>query len=164
MKKFYYFGMTREKGVKMKIEVLRLIEEALIGGRNGEMAFIENNPLIATLYREFANNSKDRSFKAFLLDCINDEAEQYSNNNFKTTEIIIKKTQINKHSEEYKEYKKQLEILNSQQRKVNEALNKLAISTNETLTSLTNDYEISYGEYDTFMKYSIIAKIIKEME
>ena len=147
----------------MKINVLRLIEEALVGGKNGEMAFIENNPLIASLYREFENNSKDRSFKAFLLDCINDETKQ-DNNNFKTTEKIIKKIPISKYSEEYKEYKEQLEILNSQQRKVNEYLNKLAISTNETLTSLTNDYEISYGEYDTFMKYSIIAKIIKEME
>lgn len=147
----------------MKINVLRLIEDALIGGRNGEMAFIENNPLIASLYREFANNSKDRSFKAFLLDCINDEIKQ-DNNSFKTTEVIVKKIQISKYSEEYKEYKEQLEILNSQQRKVKEYLNKLAISTNETLASLTNDYEISYGEYDTFMKYSIIAKIIKEME
>ena len=147
----------------MKINVLRLIEDALIGGRNGEMAFIENNPLIANLYREFAKYSKDRSIKAFLLDCINDETQQ-DNNNFKTTEVIVKKIPISKYSEEYKEYKEQLEILISQQKKVNEALNKLAISTNETLTGLTNDYEISYGEYDTFMKYSIIAKIIKEME
>lgn len=147
----------------MKIEVLRLIEEALIGGRNGEMAFIENNPLIATLYREFANNSKDRSFKAFLLDCINDETKQ-DNNSFKTTEVIVKEIPISEYSEEYKEYKEQLKILNSQQRKVNEALNKLAISTNEILTSLTNDYEIIYGEHDAFMKYGIIAKIIKEMD
>ena len=66
----------------MKVNVLRLIEEALIGGKNGEMAFIENNPFIANLYREFANNNKDRSFKAFLLDCLNDETEQDINNNF----------------------------------------------------------------------------------
>ena len=147
----------------MKINVLRLIEDALIGGRNGEMAFIENNPLIANLYREFANNSKDRSFKAFLLDCINDETKQ-DNNNFKTTEMIIKEISINAYSEEHKDYKKQIEILNSQQKNVNEALKKLAIKTNETLASLTNDYKIKYGEYSTFIKYNIVVKNIKEME
>lgn len=146
----------------MKINVLRLIEDALIGGRNEEMAFIENNPLIASLYREFANNSKDRSFKAFLLDCINDEIKQ-DNNSFKTREEIIKEISISKHSEEYKEYKKQIEILNSQQKNANEALKKLAISTNETLASLTNDYELKYSEWNTFIKYKIDAKIIKEM-
>lgn len=147
----------------MKVNVLRLIEEALVGGRNGEMAFIENNPFIANLYREFANNNKDRSFKAFLLNCLNDETEQYNDNNFKTTEMIIKEISINEYSEEYKDYKKQIEILNSQQKNVNEALKKLAITTNETLASLTNDYKIKYGEYKTFMKYSIVIKNIKEM-
>lgn len=145
----------------MKINVLRLIEDALIGGRNGEMAFIENNPLIANLYIEFANNSKDRSFKAFLMDCINDEIKQ-DNNSFKTREEIIKEISINERSEEYKEYKEQLEILNSQQKKVNEALNKLAISTNEKLATLTNKYELKYSEWNTFVKYKIDVKIIKE--
>lgn len=146
----------------MKINVLRLIEDALIGGRNGEMAFIENNPLIASLYREFENNSKDRSFKAFLLDCINDEIKQ-DNNSFKTREEIIKEIPINERSEEYKEYKEQLESLNSQQRKVDESLKKLAISTNEVLSNLTNNYELRHTEWNTFIKYKIDAKIIKEM-
>ena len=145
----------------MKINVLRLIEDALIGGRNGEMAFIENNPLIAVLYREFASNSKDGSFKAFLLYCINDEIKQ-DNNSFKTREEIIKEIPINERSEEYKEYKEQLEILNSQQKKVNEALNKLAISTNKNLATLTNKYELKYSEWNTFVKYKIDVKIIKE--
>lgn len=158
---FDLFGMIREKGLKMKINVLRLIEDSLIGGRNGEMAFIENNPLIANLYREFANNNKDRSFKDFLLDCINDEIKQ-DNNSFKTREEIIKEIPINERSEEYKEYKEQLEILNSQQRKVNEALKKLAISTNEKLATLTNNYELKYSEWNTFVKYKIDVKIIKE--
>lgn len=146
----------------MKVNVLRLIEEALIGGRNGEMAFIENNPFIANLYREFANNNNDRSFKAFLLNCLNDETEQDNNNNFKTTEMIIKEISINEYSEEYKDYKKQIEILNSQQKNAKEALKKLAISVNETLANLTNNYEIKYGGYNTYIKYSINAKVIKE--
>ena len=142
----------------MKINVLRLIEDALIGGKNGEMAFIENNPLIAQLFRE-----SKLSFKDFLLDCLNDKTEQY-NNNSKTTEMIIKEISINAYSEEHKDYKKQIEILNSQQKNVNEALKKLAIKTNETLASLTNDYKIKYGEYSTFIKYNIVVKNIKEME
>ena len=72
---FDLFGMIREKGLKMKINVLRLIEDALIGGRNGEMAFIENNPFIAQLFRE-----SKLIFKDFLLDCLNDKTEQYNNN------------------------------------------------------------------------------------
>lgn len=142
----------------MKINVLRLIEDALIGGRNGEMAFIENNPLIAQLFRE-----SKKSFKDFLLDCINDEIKQ-DNNNFKINEMIIKEIPISKHSQEYKDYKNQIESLNSQQRKVDEALKKLAISTNEKLATLANNYELKYSEWNTFVKYKINAKIIKEME
>ena len=37
----------------MKIQLLRIIQNALIGGRNGEMAFIYNSPLIRELYDEF---------------------------------------------------------------------------------------------------------------
>ena len=37
----------------MKIQLLRIIQNALIGGRSGEMAFIYNSPLIRELYDEF---------------------------------------------------------------------------------------------------------------
>ena len=145
----------------MKINVLRLIEDALIGGKNGEMAFIENNPLIANLYSEFVRNSEDGSFKAFLLDCLNDETRQ-DNNSFKKREEIIKEISINANSEEYREYKKQVEILNSQQKNVNEALRNIAISTNKTLATLTNNYELKFSEWNIFVKYKIDLKVIKE--
>ena len=39
----------------MKIDVLTLIEDALIGGRSGNMSFIYNNPLIFELYNQWKN-------------------------------------------------------------------------------------------------------------
>ena len=56
----------------MKVAVLRLIEDALIGGKNGEMAFVENNPFISELFRQYRNDTQ-KDFKSFLLDCINNK-------------------------------------------------------------------------------------------
>ena len=43
----------------MNINVLSLIEDALIGGRNGEMAYIYNNPLIEQIYRDWRNTKQN---------------------------------------------------------------------------------------------------------
>ena len=47
----------------MKIELLRILQHALIGGRNGDMAFIYNSPLVRELYDEFESNEYDENKK-----------------------------------------------------------------------------------------------------
>lgn len=64
----------------MKVDVLRLIEDALIGGRNGEMAYIYNNPFIFELFNQWKNKNDNlklyqgnnsEAFKGFLKECLN---------------------------------------------------------------------------------------------
>ena len=43
----------------MKIDVLTLIEDALIGGRSGDMSFIYNNPLIFELFLQWKNKKEN---------------------------------------------------------------------------------------------------------
>ena len=59
----------------MKIDVLTLIEDALIGGRSGDMFFIYNNPLIFELFIQWKNKKENlklyqgndaKAFKGFL--------------------------------------------------------------------------------------------------
>ena len=67
----------------MKIELLRIIQNALIGGKNGEMAFIYNSPLVRELYDEFESTQcQDEKFVEFLNSAISntDEKKQTYNN------------------------------------------------------------------------------------
>ena len=59
----------------MKIQLLRIIQNALIGGRNGEMAFIYNSPLIRELYDEFESKEYEetKKFIEFLKAALEEE-------------------------------------------------------------------------------------------
>ena len=43
----------------MKINILNLIEDAVIGGRNGETTYIYNNPFMEQIYRDWRNNKQN---------------------------------------------------------------------------------------------------------
>ena len=69
----------------MKIDVLTLIEDALIGGRNGEMAYIYNNPFVFELFNQWKNKSDNlklyqgndtKAFKGFLEECLKEDKEE----------------------------------------------------------------------------------------
>ena len=44
---------------KRRINILNLIEDALIGGRNGETTYIYNNPFMEQIYRDWRNNKQN---------------------------------------------------------------------------------------------------------
>lgn len=144
----------------MKVEVLRLIEDALIGGKNGEMSFIENNPFICEIFRQYRSETK-KDFKSFLLDCINNE-------DLNTNEIInykyeeIKKSySLNKCNNEYKEYRQIEDEINILQNKKREKLKEIATIINPQLVDIST-YEIKYKEYGNELQFKINVNLVKE--
>lgn len=140
----------------MKVEVLRLIEDALIGGRAGDNAWIENNPLICQLWGE-----SEKSFKDFLSDCINGTEEKEDIQD-KRVEYIIKRVKIDKYSAEYSEYDKAVDKENEARKEVNKKFNLLAEKTSPLLAELST-YKIEYGQYDTYIEYKILPSLIKDL-
>lgn len=91
----------------MKINVLNLIEDALIGGRNGEMTYIYNNPFMEQIYRDWRNNKQtNNTFKDFLIECLNTEQENGNSQTVTTYKPITKRYELSGSNEKYKEYKK----------------------------------------------------------
>ena len=151
----------------MKIDALELIKNALIGGRNGENAYIYNNPLMYELFSKFKmenwdlyGNDENKAFRAFLSECLNETDKTKENPVIITTYKDLRKDiQINKYSEEYKEYRDACDKVNEAKHNENKCLEKLAQSINPTLASL-GTYVVEYGEYGTFMRYNIIVEEI----
>ena len=151
----------------MKIDALELIKNALIGGRNGENAYVYNNPLMYELFSKFKmenwdlyGNDENKAFRAFLSECLNETDKTKENPVIITTYKDLRKDiQINKYSEEYKEYDKACDKLYEAQKDKKKCLEKLAQSINPTLACL-GTYDVEYKEYGTFMRYNIIVEEI----
>lgn len=145
----------------MKVDVLRLIEDALIGGRNGEMAFIQNNPFIYELYMQYIHETK-KDFKSFLLDCINSEDSNTKNiTNYKYEEIK-KSYSLDKCNKEYKEYRQIEDEINILQNKKREKLKEIATIINPQLVDIST-YEIKYKEYDNELQFKINVTLVKDI-
>ena len=140
----------------MKVDVLRLIEYALIGGVYVNTKLVENNPLICQLFRE-----SRKSFKKFLSDCINDVDEKESIQD-KRVEYIIKRVKVDDYHVEYSEYRKSLEKENEARREVSKNLKLLAEKASPLLVDIST-YEIEHCEYNTYVKYKILPSLIKEL-
>ena len=143
----------------MKIEVLRLIEDALIGGKSGEMAFIENNPFISELFRQYENDTK-KDFKSFLLDCINDEEINKNERLDYRYEEIKKSYSLDKCKVEYKEYRKLEDEIRILQNKHREKLKEIATILNPQLVDIST-YEIKYREFGNELQFKINVRLIK---
>lgn len=141
----------------MKIDVLRLIEDALIGGKQANGYWVENNPFFSQLFQE---SGKD--FKDFLSDCIND-VDLKENTQVKMVEYIIKTVKINTSSIEYSEYKKSLEKENEARREVNKNLKLLAYNVSPLLEEIST-YKIDYSQSNTYVEYKILPSLIKEIK
>ena len=101
----------------MKINVLTLIEDALIGGRSGDMSFIYNNPLIFELFLQWRNKKENlklyqgndnEAFKGFLNECLKEDKDEPK---VETTQVIgyknlTKEYEIKHSDEDYTEWKK----------------------------------------------------------
>lgn len=149
----------------MKINILKLIEEALIGGRNGEMAYIYNNPLIEQIYRDWRNNNlqTDNTFKDFLTECLNTEQENSNSQTVTTYKPITKTYDLYEYDEKYKEYKKiqnQIAVLKNDQSNI---LKELAESKNKVLADIST-YEIKDKGYGKYLEFKILVEEILKID
>ena len=132
----------------MKIDVLTLIEDALIGGRSGDMSFIYNNPLIFELFLQWKNKKENlklyqgndaKAFKGFLSECLKEDKDEpkvetpidigYKN---LTKEYIVRHS-----DEDYTEWKKletDISVKRNQQRDLVQAMAK---KCNESLAEIS---------------------------
>ena len=144
----------------MKINVLSLIEDALIGGRNGEMAYIYNNPFMEQIYRDWYNNKQsDNTFKDFLIECLNTKQENGNIQTISTYKPITKRYEISEYDEKYKEYKKIQYQINDLKRDQSNILKELAESKIKTLADIST-YEIISGQYGKYIEFKVIVEEI----
>ena len=146
----------------MKINVLTLIEDALIGGRSGEMSFIYNNPFIEQIYRDWRNNKQtDNTFKDFLIECLNTKQENNTTQTVTTYKPITKTYDLYEYDEKYKKYKElqnQIAVLKNDQSNI---LKELAESKNKELADI-GTYEIKDEGYGKYLEFKIhVDEIIK---
>ena len=133
----------------MKIDVLTLIEDALVGGRSGDMSFIYNNPLIFELFLQWKNKKENlklyqgddfKAFKGFLNECLKEDKDEPK---VESPQVVIgyknltKEYTVNHSDKEYTEWKKlETEIIMKriQQRDLVQAIAK---KCNESLADIS---------------------------
>ena len=152
----------------MQIDVLTLIEDALIGGRSGDMSFIYNNPLMFELFLQWKNKKENlklyqgdntKAFKGFLNECLKEDKDEPK---VETTQVIGYKNLTKEYTvchsdEEYTEWKKletEISVKRNQQRDLVQAMAK---KCNESLA------EISIVKLqDTFQSKKIVFEFSVE--
>ena len=132
----------------MQIDVLTLIEDALIGGRSGDMSFIYNNPLIFELFLQWKNKKENlklyqgndsKAFKGFLNECLKEDKDEPK---IETPQVIgyknlTKDYEIKHSDQDYIEWKKletDITVKRNQQRDLVEAMAK---KCNESLADIS---------------------------
>ena len=132
----------------MQIDVLTLIEDALIGGRSGDMSFIYNNPLIFELFLQWRNKKENlklyqgndnEAFKGFLNECLKEDKDEPK---VETPQVIgyknLTKDYEIRHSDiDYTEWKKletEISVKRNQQR---DLVHAMAKKCNESLFDIS---------------------------
>ena len=132
----------------MKIKVLDLIKEALVGGRNGEMAYIYNNPFIFELFIQWKNKRDNLSlyqgndteaFKGFLKECLKEDKDE---SKVETPTVIgyknLTKEYVISHSDkDYTEWKKLETELNVKRNQQRDLVQVMAKKYNESLADIS---------------------------
>lgn len=132
----------------MNIKVIDLIKEALIGGRNGEMAYIYNNPFIFELYNQWKNtmenyhlhkNNESLAFKGFLKACLGEDTIEPE---VETPKVIGYKTLtkeyiINPSDKDYKEWKNLETEIQVKRNEQNNLVLAMAKKYNEALADIS---------------------------
>ena len=153
----------------MKINVLTLIEDALIGGRSGDMSFIYNNPLIFELFLQWRNKKENlklyqgndnEAFKGFLNECLKEDKDEPK---VETTQVIgyknlTKEYEIKHSDEDYTEWKKletEISVKRNQQRDLVQAMAK---KCNESLVDIsTVRLQETYADKKIVFEFSVEA-------
>lgn len=132
----------------MNIKVVDLIREALIGGRNGEMAYIYNNPFMFELFNQWKNkeenyqlhkNDEDVAFREFLKACLKEDTVEPE---VETPQVIGYKTLTKEYTlyptdKDYKEWKNletEIQLKRNEQRDLVQAMAK---KHNESLAEIS---------------------------
>lgn len=132
----------------MNIKVVDLIREVLIGGRNGEMAYIYNNPFIFELYNQWKNIRRNlelyqgndgEAFKGFLKECLEEDTVEPE---VETPKVIGYKTltkeyDINIHNEDYIKWKKLETDITLKRREQRDLVEAMAKKLNNSLAEIS---------------------------
>lgn len=132
----------------MEIKVLDLIKEVLVGGRNGEMAYIYNNPFIFELFNQWKNkednwrlyqNNDSEAFKGFLKECLQEDKDE---SKVETPKVIgyknLTKEYTLRHSDkDYDEWKKLETEINVKRNQQRDLVQAMAKKCNESLTDIS---------------------------
>ena len=148
----------------MKIDLLELIEDALIGGRNGEMAYIYNNPLIQQIYSE-----SGLSFREFLQNSLSEAEESYLKEielefelQYYEVKEFIKEDTYKSFKESLDEYQGLERVLENESKKVCKELRDNPF-IGKILTYIDNGDKVRYDiKNNTFYGKFNKSKIIKE--
>ena len=132
----------------MQIDVLTLIEDALIGGRSGDMSFIYNNPLIFELFIQWKNKKENlklyqgndtEAFKGFLNECLKEDKDDHK---VETPQVIgyknlTKEYHINQSDKDYTEWKNLETEINVKRNQQRDLVQDMAKKYNETLADIS---------------------------
>ena len=132
----------------MQIDVLTLIEDALIGGRSGDMSFIYNNPLIFELFLQWKNKKENlklyqgndaKAFKGFLKECLKEDKDESKVETPQVTgyKNLTKEYTVRHSDTDYTEWKKletEISVKRNQQRDLIQAMAK---KYNESLADIS---------------------------
>ena len=132
----------------MKINVLSLIEDALIGGRNGEMAYIYNNPFVFEVFNQWKNkrdnlevyqSNNTKAFKGFLNECLKEDKDEPK---VETPQVIgyknlTKEYTVNHSDKEYTEWKKLETEINVKRNQQRDLVQAMAKKCNESLAEIS---------------------------
>ena len=152
----------------MQIDVLTLIEDALIGGRNGEMVYIYNNPFVFELFNQWKNKrdnleeyqgNNTKAFKGFLNECLKEDKDEpkvetpidigYKN--------LTKEYTVNHSDKEYTEWKKLETEINVKRNQQRDLVNAMAKKCNESLFDIS-----TVRLQDTFQSKKIVFEFSVE--
>ena len=129
----------------MKIELLRIIKNALIGGKNGEMAFIYNSPLVRELYDEFESTKcEDEKFVDFLNSAISNTDEKKEARGNIQVSIPLDKAKEFVNEENYIKMKEAQKIFIEAKAEFNKWARVVGKELNSSYIS--NSFEFSSGE------------------
>ena len=164
----------------MQIDVLTLIEDALIGGRSGDMSFIYNNPLIFELYNQWRNkkenlklyqNNDSEAFKGFLKECLKEdkdepEVETLGVGTYTTYKNLTKEYSIKHSDKDYTEWKKLETEINVKRNQQRDLVQAMAKKYNESLADIsTVKVQDTYSTKKIVFEFSVESILeVKQQE
>ena len=132
----------------MEIKVLDLIKEALVGGRDGEMAYIYNNPFMFEIFNQWKHKEDNwrlyqgndsKAFKGFLKECLKEDKDEPK---VETLQVIgyknlTKEYHINQSDKDYTEWKKLETEINVKRNQQRDLVQAMAKKYNESLAYIS---------------------------